>query len=260
LHKIITMKFIYACIVLLSMVLFSACAGDDKKAETTTATTDGPNVIIDSTSLKNRAGTNNSMPLNGNQPNVQALVSNTGQQQTVAGPSQNVQTTTVPVQQQIQQQIQQQMQKQQLAQSQQVVQTQQVQPTQQSAHPQFTAEQFKKMQDDAKKRGVQLNPAHGQPGHRCDIYVGQPLDSKPVASLAQQKPATVTTTAPPQTVTVAPQPVKTEPGMNPPHGQPGHRCDIAVGAPLNSKPATPATQTITVPANTQKTDSAKGGK
>ena len=25
-------------------------------------------------------------------------------------------------------------------------------------------------------------------------------------------------------------------GMNPPHGQPGHRCDIAVGAPLNSKP------------------------
>ncbi len=24
----------------------------------------------------------------------------------------------------------------------------------------------------------------------------------------------------------------TAPGMNPPHGQPGHRCDIAVGAPL----------------------------
>jgi len=28
----------------------------------------------------------------------------------------------------------------------------------------------------------------------------------------------------------------TAPGMNPPHGQPNHRCDIAVGAPLNSKP------------------------
>jgi len=27
------------------------------------------------------------------------------------------------------------------------------------------------------------------------------------------------------------------PGMNPAHGQPGHRCDIAVGQPLNSKPA-----------------------
>ncbi len=35
----------------------------------------------------------------------------------------------------------------------------------------------------------------------------------------------------------APNPVqtqvaKTAPGMNPPHGQPGHRCEIAVGAPL----------------------------
>ncbi len=26
------------------------------------------------------------------------------------------------------------------------------------------------------------------------------------------------------------------PGMNPPHGQPGHRCDIPVGAPLDSPP------------------------
>ena len=45
-------------------------------------------------------------------------------------------------------------------------------------------------------------------------------------------------------------------GMNPPHGQPNHRCDIAVGAPLNSPPgptATPA-QTIAIPA---KKDSAK---
>jgi hypothetical protein len=24
-----------------------------------------------------------------------------------------------------------------------------------------------------------INPAHGQPGHRCDIPVGQPLNSKP---------------------------------------------------------------------------------
>lgn len=32
-----------------------------------------------------------------------------------------------------------------------------------------------------------------------------------------------------------PQPVqsqRTAPGLNPPHGQAGHRCDIAVGAPL----------------------------
>ena len=32
-------------------------------------------------------------------------------------------------------------------------------------------------------------------------------------------------------------------GMNPPHGQPGHRCDIPVGQPLNSKPAQTASAT-----------------
>lgn len=90
-----------------------------------------------------------------------------------------------------------------------------------------------------------MNPPHGQPGHRCDIAVGAPLNSKPAA------PATVATTnAQPQvTMTEVPNKVKTSPGMNPPHGEPGHRCDIAVGAPLNSKPAAPATvTTATAPA------------
>lgn len=97
--------------------------------------------------------------------------------------------------------------------------------------------------------GPGMNPAHGQPGHRCDIAVGAPLNSKPT-----------TTTATPSTNTVTPinissdQLAKTEvntpvaPGMNPAHGQPGHRCDIAVGAPLNSKPTivtgTPSTNTV----------------
>ncbi|MBZ4036375.1 hypothetical protein K6T82_16510 [Flavobacterium sp. 17A] len=80
-----------------------------------------------------------------------------------------------------------------------------------------------------------LNPAHGQPGHRCDIAVGAPLNSAPtqqgqtvqVNQGQQQQVVTTTTTTP----------VKTAKGMNPPHGQPGHRCDIAVGAPLNSAPA-----------------------
>lgn len=35
---------------------------------------------------------------------------------------------------------------------------------------------------------------------------------------------------------------KTAAGMNPPHGQPNHRCDIAVGAPLNSPPGQGAQQ------------------
>lgn len=82
-----------------------------------------------------------------------------------------------------------------------------------------------------------MNPAHGQPNHRCDIAVGAPLNSPVVP--AKSNPAT------PQTVqqqnntvpaTIAtPNPAVTTPtpeGMNPPHGQDKHRCDIAVGAPL----------------------------
>jgi hypothetical protein len=34
-------------------------------------------------------------------------------------------------------------------------------------------------------------------------------------------------------------------GMNPQHGQAGHRCDIAVGAPLNSPVAAAANSTAT---------------
>lgn len=90
-----------------------------------------------------------------------------------------------------------------------------------------------------------LNPAHGQPGHRCDIAVGAPLTSKPAA---KQTPAITTQMVTPQNIQSTPQikttPVTTAKGMNPPHGQPGHRCDIAVGAPLNSKP-NPTTQAKT---------------
>jgi hypothetical protein len=75
-----------------------------------------------------------------------------------------------------------------------------------------------------------LNPAHGQPGHRCDIQVGAPLNSAPAANNA----------APSQTQPIIMQPTPaTAPAAagtgakNPAHGQPGHRCDIAVGAPLN---------------------------
>jgi hypothetical protein len=88
-----------------------------------------------------------------------------------------------------------------------------------------------------------LNPAHGQPGHRCELAVGAPLNSAPAAAPAvqpQAQPITVKQNAP----TMIPSEVKAVPaaaGMNPAHGQPGHRCEIAVGAPLNSKPAAPAT-------------------
>jgi len=82
-----------------------------------------------------------------------------------------------------------------------------------------------------------MNPDHGQPNHRCDIAVGAPLDS-PVDPL--KKNSTSTQTAPQQnralpTTIASPSPAVTAvtpEGMNPPHGQEKHRCDIAVGAPL----------------------------
>lgn len=93
-----------------------------------------------------------------------------------------------------------------------------------------------------------MNPPHGQPGHRCDIPVGQPLNGKAPAQATQN---VVVNNNGSQTIQIDPnslQPgkftvdnktgkaIKTVPGMNPPHGQPGHRCDIPVGQPLNSKP------------------------
>lgn len=76
-----------------------------------------------------------------------------------------------------------------------------------------------------------LNPAHGQPGHKCEIPVGAPLNSAPAAKTNN----TI------QNLDIKPvnNPIATPtaPGMNPQHGQPGHRCDISVGAPLNSAPS-----------------------
>lgn len=78
-----------------------------------------------------------------------------------------------------------------------------------------------------------MNPAHGQPGHRCDIAVGAPLNSPVVTpksaptAVSQQNSTLTTTTVPAQAATTP-----TPEGMNPPHGQEKHRCDIAVGAPL----------------------------
>jgi hypothetical protein len=76
------------------------------------------------------------------------------------------------------------------------------------------------------------NPAHGQPGHRCDIAVGAPLNS-PATSPAQPQVQTVSSSQAPVVVT----PAAAAPGvpgakLNPAHGQPGHDCSIAVGAPL----------------------------
>ena len=78
---------------------------------------------------------------------------------------------------------------------------------------------------------VALNPAHGMPGHRCDIKVGEPLNSKPSPAIINppQQQAPIINPAPASSTSA-------NGAKNPAHGMPGHRCDIAVGAPLNSKP------------------------
>ena len=84
---------------------------------------------------------------------------------------------------------------------------------------------------------VALNPAHGEPGHRCDIAVGAPLNSAPTQPATQEikmeniKPVEMTKPAV-STDPQVPASVMTAPGMNPPHGEPGHDCSIPVGQPL----------------------------
>jgi hypothetical protein len=78
-----------------------------------------------------------------------------------------------------------------------------------------------------------MNPQHGQAGHRCDIAVGAPLHRLQPPQIVSLK-----TLAPTYTVNNAAGAADETPtaeGMNPPHGQQNHRCDIAVGAPLDSK-------------------------
>jgi hypothetical protein len=98
-----------------------------------------------------------------------------------------------------------------------------------------------------------INPAHGKPGHRCDIAVGAPLNSSPTqGQAATAQPAQTVQVNPNQqnvvtTTTTTATPVKVAKGMNPSHGQPGHRCDIPVGSPLSTPVAktTAATTTST---------------
>lgn len=63
------------------------------------------------------------------------------------------------------------------------------------------------------------------------------------SGMTQSAPASIPSSAalptPVYNPTVAaPNPAK-DSGINPPHGQPNHRCDIPVGAPLNSPLAKP---------------------
>ncbi len=81
---------------------------------------------------------------------------------------------------------------------------------------------------DNPKTTAALNPVHGQPGHRCDLPVGAPLDQAASTSLQQTNTTTINPNVSPVRVDGGDTPSK-----NPPHGQPGHDCSIPVGADLN---------------------------
>jgi hypothetical protein len=97
-----------------------------------------------------------------------------------------------------------------------------------------------------------LNPAHGVPGHRCELAVGAPLNAPASAPqnqpLVSQPPVQGSAAALPSSAPATPS--KSSAGLNPAHGMPGHRCDIAVGASLSTPVPTAATQKQP-PVNTQ---------
>ncbi len=116
----------------------------------------------------------------------------------------------------------------------------------------------------ASNTAVVLNPAHGLPGHRCDLAVGAPLNSVPAVNntpVSNAQPGQIfplmnrTAGAVNNAPDIPIQPLSIPPsntlpvsnnvtaGLNPAHGQPNHRCDISVGAPLNSPPGNTATST-----------------
>lgn len=95
-----------------------------------------------------------------------------------------------------------------------------------------------------------VNPAHGQPNHRCDIAVGAPLNSAangapiaPQSNQVQVQPQMQAVTQTATNKTITPK------GMNPPHGEKNHRCDIPVGASLSSKPTPTTVSTPAAPAS-----------
>jgi hypothetical protein len=77
------------------------------------------------------------------------------------------------------------------------------------------------------------NPAHGQPFHDCSIAVGAPLVNRQTIvnpSTQSLPPGQSLPSVPPlqPVLPASPSGVK----LNPAHGKPGHKCEIAVGAPL----------------------------
>ena len=95
-----------------------------------------------------------------------------------------------------------------------------------AAKPAISTEGTSALPAQAGGENLSLNPAHGQTGHRCDLAVGAPLTNSDGTSVPAANPQNI------QSGSVNPANVPSGLKVNPPHGQPGHRCDIQVGAPL----------------------------
>lgn len=85
---------------------------------------------------------------------------------------------------------------------------------------------------------VKLNPAHGEPGHVCEIAVGAPLDGSAPAVNGMDPNAiggssTITVPPPAFNSQSSPAGIALPSGTpNPAHGEPGHKCELQVGDPL----------------------------
>ncbi|MGB7785730.1 MAG: hypothetical protein WBL27_06490 [Salinimicrobium sp.] len=73
---------------------------------------------------------------------------------------------------------------------------------------------------------IKVNPAHGLPGHTCDLPVGAPLNS------ATAKTNTTTPVSELPSSSVSPIRIDQRPELNPAHGEQYHDCSIPVGAKL----------------------------
>ena len=115
-----------------------------------------------------------------------------------------------------------------------------VRPAAQVTMPTTTAPKTTTLSGNTATAKAGLNPAHGQPGHRCDIAVGASLSTPVAASTPQVNSVTSNTTTPsaqistPSTSPISkPSALSAGSGkLNPPHGQPGHDCAVEVGKPL----------------------------
>ncbi|SOE20375.1 hypothetical protein SAMN06298216_0870 [Spirosomataceae bacterium TFI 002] len=94
-----------------------------------------------------------------------------------------------------------------------------------------------------------INPAHGQPGHDCAVAVGAPLNKA-----ASSVPTTAAVNVPTESQPLVASTPNLTPNLkiNPAHGQPGHDCAVAVGAPLDG--STPKTTTAATNSTTIQTE------